>query len=966
MRVELLGPLRVLGEDGTEVPVPAGRQRALLARLALEGGAVTAAALIGAVWPEDPPANAGGALHTQLSRLRGLLGDRLESGPGGYRLAADTDIDAFERFAAGTEAASREDRPAAARDSAEAALALWRGTALADLDGYAFAETARTRLAMRRDTVAALHLDARLRLEGADAVLAELAARHGADVLNEPDAARYMRALAAAGRRAEALAVFGAVRERLADELGVDPSAVLREAHLDVLREAPPQAARPKQHRLPEPLTACIGRESEIAAVTGLLEANRLVTLTGPGGTGKTRLAVETANRLVAEGREVRLVELAPVADPSRLPEVFGDAIGLGESILARRSEDPRTRLTDALWGRDLLLAVDNCEHLIEDAAELLAHLLGRVPGLRVLATSREALGITGEAVLGVGPLPLPERAGSVADLRSHAAIALFEERARQSDPGFAVDAANADAVLQVCAALDGLPLAIELAAARLRAMSIEDLSARLDDRFGLLGRGPRTAEPRQRTLRAVVDWSWDLLDPRERLVLARMSVFSGSADLAAACAVCSASADDITGLVEKSLVQRLPGGRYRLLETVREYAAARLAEAGETAERFERHAEHYAALAEEAEPHLMRAEQVEWLDRLGAEHANLFAAIRRMVAAGNARVAYRAIAPLSWYWWMRGFREEGMELARQVRAIPLGSADSADSVDADDADPLHRAKVSMAGSWGLWSGRIDPVEIDAEFAAAQRISEEHGLFAVEPLLQMIPMIRAMIAGDGGRMREILDRLTTEEHAWVRGIGLLFVSEFSYRSGRPDAAAAELAESNAIFASMGDRFGLILSWQGLAADRMAAGDYPGARELLVRAIAAEAEFGADLSDSVIADQLWRIDAEHGDDPETMLERMRAQQERAERIGNAENALAARNAAAICLRRMGKGDEALRELLDAEQDLPRFQSFSEVTMQLYRQLASIAREQGDPDLEARAASMLEQSTWPFSS
>jgi len=957
MRVELLGPLRVLDEHGTEAAVPAGRQRALLARLALDTAAVPAAALIAAVWPEDPPANANGALYTHLSRLRGLLGDRLESGPGGYRLTgAETDVAAFEALAARTEAASREDAPAAARASAEAALALWRGPALADLDGYPFAEAARTRLAMRRDAVAALHLDARLRLDGADAVLGELAARHRADLLNEPDAARYMRALAASGRRAEALAVFDTVRGSLADELGVDPSAVLRDAHLDVLRGVESQAPQHKTHRLPEPLTACIGRETELAAVTGLLAANRLVTLTGPGGTGKTRLAVETAHRLAAEGREVRLVELAPIADPERLPEVFIDAIGLGESILARRSEDPRTRLTDALWGRDLVLAVDNCEHLVEDAAELLAHLLGRAPGLRVLATSREALGITGEAVLGVGPLPLPEHAASVADLRSHAAIALFEERARQSDPAFAVDPGNADLVLRVCAALDGLPLAIELAAARLRAMSLTDLAARLDDRFSLLGRGPRTAEPRQRTLRAVVDWSWDLLDPAERLVLARMSVFSGSADLAAACEVCSATADDIAGLVEKSLLQRLPGGRYRLLETVREYAAARLAEAGETAERFERHAEHFADLAEEAEPHLMRAEQVDWLDRLGADHANLFTAIRRMAAAGNARVAYRAIAPLSWYWWMRGYRDEGMELARLVRTIPADA----------DVDPLHRAKVAMAGSWALWSGRLDPAEIDADFAAAQRIAEEHGLYATEPLLLMVPMIRAMIAGDADGMREILARLDAGEQAWVRGIGLLFISEFSNRSGRPDLAAAELAESNAIFERLGERFGLILSWQGLAADRMAAGDYEGARDLLLRAITAEAEFGADLADSVIADHLWRIDAEHGDDPEAMLELMRAQRERAERIGNAENAVAARNAASICLRRMGKLDEALAELLDAESHLPRFQGFSEVTMQLYRQLAIVGREKGDPDLEARAASMLAQSTWPFSS
>jgi tetratricopeptide (TPR) repeat protein len=295
------------------------------------------------------------------------------------------------------------------------------------------------------------------------------------------------------------------------------------------------------------------------------------------------------------------------------------------------------------------------------------------------------------------------------------------------------------------------------------------------------------------------------------------------------------------------------------------------------------------------------------------------------------------------------------MDLARQVRAMPSG-----------DVDPLHRAKVSMAGSWGLWSGRLDPAEIDAEFAAAQRISEEHGLYEAEPLLQMIPMIRALVAGDEARVRGVLDGLDPEDHAWVRGIGLLFVSDFSDRAGRTEAAAAELAESNAVFERLGERFGLILSWQGLAGDRMQSGDYEGARDLLLRAIAAEAEFGADVADSVIADHLWRIDAEHGDDPAAMLERMRAQRERAEGIGNTENAVAARNAASICLRRMGKLDEALQELLEAESDLPRFQGFSEVTMQLYRQLAVVAREKGDPDLESRAASILAQSTWPFSS
>ncbi|MCD0444947.1 hypothetical protein LO763_15115 [Glycomyces sp. A-F 0318] len=955
MRVELLGPLRVRDDSGAEISVPAGRQSALLARLALESGRdVTAAALIDALWPGDAPANALGALHTQLSRLRRTLGAaRLESTPGGYRLDAATDAAEFERSASRAEAAARDDAPAAVREHAEAALALWRGPALAGLDGYAFAEAALVRLAVRRDAVAALRVDARLRLDGADAVLAELAARHAADTLNETDAARYMRALAASGRQAEALAVHETVRRRLADELGVDPSAGLAAAHLDVLRGVASKAP-PKPDRLPQPLTACIGRESELETLAALLKANRLVTLTGPGGTGKTRLAVETAHRLAADGHAVHLVELAPVADPSRLPDVMTDALGLGESILARRSEEPTARLVEALWGRDVILAVDNCEHLVEDVAALLARLLAQVPGLRVLATSREALGITGEAVLGVGPLPLPAPDAPLPELRSHAAIRLFEERARQSDPGFAVDEANAAVVVQVCTALDGLPLAVELAAARLRGMSLGDLAARLDDRFGLLGRGPRTAEPRQRTLRAVVDWSWDLLDPAERRILARMSVFNGSADLDAACAVCGATADQVTGLVDKSLVQRFPGGRYRMLETVREYAAARLAESGETAEYYTRHAEHYAAAAEAAEPHLMRAEQVEWLERLAPDHGNFGAAVRRMIAAGNALVAHRAIAPLSWYWWMRGYRLEGQELAREVRAME------------GPVEPLHRAKVAMAGSWGLWAGLLDPAEVDAGFAEAEALIERHRLDESEPVAQMVPVIRAVLSGDEARLRSVLDSLARPEDDWVRGITLLFVSDYSARAGRGELAAAELAESNAIFERLGERFGLILSLQALAGDRIAAGDHQGARGLLLRAVAAEAEFGADLGDSVIAESLWRLDAEHGDDPAAALERMREVEQRARRVGNAENVIAARISAAICLRRLGRPAEARDELLAAESGLPRFLSFSEVVVQLYRQLAAVAREIGDPDLEIRAAGMVSGSNWPFSS
>ncbi|MEU6859524.1 BTAD domain-containing putative transcriptional regulator [Glycomyces sp. NPDC046736] len=956
MRVELLGPLRVLDETGTEVPVPAGRQRALLARLALDSPrALSADTLIDAAWPEGAaaPANAAGALHTQLSRLRRLLGDRIVSGPGGYRLTdADTDVADFERLAARAETAARTGAPATVRHLAEAALELWRGPALADLE-HAFADTALVRLTARREAVAALLLDARIHLDGADTVLADLAARHAANPLDEPEAARYMRALAASGRQAEALALFETVRGALADDLGVDPSPVLTEAHLDILRGTAPAPTHPKANRISQPLTACIGRESELAALPELLKAGRLVTLTGPGGTGKTRLALEVIRRIGLGGRDVGMVELAPVADPSRLPEVFIDALGLGESILARGGDDPATRLEEALWNREPTIVVDNCEHLVEDVAALLASLLGRVPGLRVLATSREALGITGETVFDVGPLPTPEPDADPADLASHAAIRLFEERARQSDPAFTVDESNARTVIEICAALDGLPLAIELAAARLRAMSLADLAARLGDRFGLLGRGPRTAAPRQRTLRAVVDWSWDLLDPAEREALARLSVFNGTVDLDAACEVCATDADAITGLVDKSLVQHLSGGRYRLLETVREYAASRLAERGETAEYYTRHAEHYARLAEAAEPHLMRAEQVEWLDRLALDHGNLTAAIRRTIASGDANLAHRAVAPASWYWWMRGYRREGQELAAQVRGME------------GPVDPLLRAKVAMAGNWAMWAGSLDPAAVDAGYAEAERLIQAHDLGRSEPMTQIVPIIRALLAGDEARLRAILDSLDREQDAWVRGVGLLFVSDFSGRAGRLELVEAELGEALAIFERIGERFGLILSLQAVAGVRMAAGDYAEARRLLVRAVEAEAEFGADLADSVVAETLWRIDAEHGDDPASVLERMRAMTGRAERIGNDENVVASRISAAICLRRLGRVAEARDELLDAEAALPQFRDFSDVALQLYRQLVDLARETGDPDLEIRAAGMVSGSEWPFS-
>lgn len=955
MRVELLGPLRALDDSGDEIAVPAGRQRTLLTRLAVEPGRiVTAAALIDALWPDRAPANAVGALQTQISRLRRLIGDRLRSDSGGYRLTdTATDITDFERLAA--EAGSRAEAPHTVRRRCEEALALWRGPALSDTSGLDFADTEAIRLTARREALTSLLIETRLELDGAESVLAELAARNTADPLAEPDAGRYMRALAAVGRRAEALAVYERTRTRLADELGVDPSPTLAAAHLDVLRGI--ETAPADESRLPEPLTACIGREDDLDAVLALIDSGRLVTLTGPGGTGKTRLAVEAAHRAERRGRTVRLVELASVGAPSQLPEQCLRALRAGESILSRRPDDLRDQLIETLRRRETLLVVDNCEHLIAPVAELLAHLLARAPRLSVLATSREPLGITGEAVHSVGPLALPEPGASPAAAASHAAVRLFVERGRQSDASFSLTEANTRLIVGICAALDGLPLAIELAAARLRTMGVEDLAARLDHRFSLLDRGDRTAAPRQRTLRAVVDWSWDLLEPAERRALARMSVFNGGADLASAVEVCSASVDVIAGLVDKSLVQRLPSGRYRLLETVREYAAERLAEFGETAERHLVHAEYYADLAAAAGPHLQRAEQVEWLERLNADHGNLTAAIRRMIAAGDAAAAHRAMAPLAWYWWMRGHRAEGQELTFRVRAMQ------------GPVEPLDRALVCMSGTWGLWNGELDPSDVASGWEEAARLADEHGLYDRMPVLKLVPALLALYADDEEAVRRVLDELDEfdgEEDRVVRGMVLLFCAGYSERAGELGRAAAELAECHAVFEALGERFGILMSLQGLAGLSEAAGDHAEARRLLSRALRVESEFGADLTDSVIAENLWRLDAAYGDDPEAVLARLRVEQERTARAGNFENTMAARISAAVCLRRLGRPEEARDELLAAEAGRPEHIRFSEVAMRLYRQLAEVANELGDHGLERRAAETSAEERWPFSS
>ncbi|HYX58107.1 MAG TPA: BTAD domain-containing putative transcriptional regulator, partial [Streptosporangiaceae bacterium] len=609
MQIGILGSFEVRADDGALADVPGARLRALLIALALEPGRVVSkATLIDWIWGEQPPADTANALQRLVSRLRKALPEGLIEGqPGGYRLMVEPDaVDAvrFERLVARARDAEGPRRVQLFRE----ALALWRGASMADvgLEDSEALDAAVTRLERLRLAALEDRFDAEIGLGQADELIAELTDLVAAHPMRERLTAALMRALAAAGRDTEALLVYERTRETLADQLGVDPSPEVSALHVALLRGELGRREETRKTNVRAELTSFVGREADVAAVRELIGEGRLTTLIGPGGSGKTRLATETARTLLGDLPDgVWLVELAAIGADGDVAQAALAALGLRDALLgAAPSADPVDGLITAIRERETLLILDNCEHVIESAAAFADRVLGECRRLRILATSREPLGITGEALWPTEPLALP--GASPGEIESSPAIRLLRDRAGAVRKDLGGDARTLSAMVRICRALDGMPLAIELAAARLRTMTIEQLANRLDDRFRLLTSGSRTALPRHRTLRAVVDWSWDLLAGAERLVLRRLSVFSGGASLEAAERVCAAPAagppaveppavepDEVlellTSLAEKSLLvaegDSAPGDgalRYRMLGTIKEYAADRLTEAGE------------------------------------------------------------------------------------------------------------------------------------------------------------------------------------------------------------------------------------------------------------------------------------------------------------------------------------------------------------------------------------------------
>ncbi|WP_225804206.1 BTAD domain-containing putative transcriptional regulator [Streptomyces sp. NK15101] len=707
MRYLILGTTEALRPDGTPLPLGGARLRALLAALALRGGrAVSVGELADDVYGDDPPQDAPAALQALVGRLRRILGrEAVASTPGpGYRLVAgpdDIDLYVFQRRVGDGAARLDAGDPDTAATLLREALGLFRGPALADLPDPAGVRPEAQRLAALRQRV-----EADLRRGATDGLVPELTELTTTYPYDEAFRAHLIRALRAEGRHADALTAYESARRTLADALGADPGPELAALHHELLTGAtpdpaptptpPPPPARPASApeapvAAPEAgnirprLTSFVGREPELAALRADLARSRLVTLTGPGGSGKTRLAEEAAVRAV--GPAAWIAELAPLDDPDAVPGAVLSALRLREVNLLTREgvplqDDPTAHLVEHLARRPLLLVLDNCEHVIDAAAALAETLLTHCPQLRVLATSREPLGVPGESVRPVEPLP-PDPAHR-----------LFAERARTVRPSFDLARDGGEAVDEICRRLDGLPLAIELAAARLRLLTPRQIADRLDDRFLLLTSGSRTVLPRQQTLRAVVDWSWDLLDPAERTLLRQVSVFAGGWDLAAAEALSPHAADSLGALVDKSLVVATPTEdgemRYRLLETIHEYATERAVEDPELLAAAEAtHTAHFTALAEAAEPRLRSAEQLPWIDRLERDLDNIRAALHRtLVTSPDEAAALRLVFAMGWFWWLRNYRPEGLVWVE--RAVALGED------PADPADPRHWPRMHL------------------------------------------------------------------------------------------------------------------------------------------------------------------------------------------------------------------------------------------------------------------------------
>jgi predicted ATPase/DNA-binding SARP family transcriptional activator len=806
VEVRILGPVEAL-KDGRAVPLARAKPRALLALLALEEGReVPHDRLIEALWGERELRDAKNSLQAQVAQLRRAFetagtADSVLTRPAGYALAFDPsclDLVQFERLrGAARDALSADDPESASRLLAEA-LSLWRGEPLGGLGDEPFVAPMASRLSELRVAASEDRIEADLALGRHADVLPELSSL----VSDEPYRERLWRQLALAlyrsGRQADALDALRNARRILVEELGLEPGPELRRLERAILEQdeaiAPPgRREEPvRRVRVPMPTTRLVGRDAELRQLRSLLEQpeRRIVTLTGSGGTGKTRLALALAHQAAPMFRDgAAFVDLSVVSEPGRVSAAVAEQLGIAEELGRPLLETLCARLRD----RRQLVVLDNFEQVV-DAGPTVSVLSESCPHIRFVVTSRERLHLAAECEVTVPPLAVPQDDDAEALARSPAG-ALFLERAHMVRAGLELTEDDAAALADVCRRVDGLPLGLELAATRLRILSPRELAERIGRPLDLLSGGRRDAAPRHRTLRATVEWSHRLLDSDEQQAFAALGVFPGDFSLEAAEDVCAETRrnplDLVASLVEKSLVQQLEAGRnrtrLRLLEPVREFAVERLIESGQEDEVRFRHAAYFSRFADEAAAELKSAARTDWLDRLDLERENLRASLEAHLAAGRVDEALHMVAALTQWWFVRGHWPEGARWTE--RALAAG----------DDASPAARAAALNAGG-----------------------------------------ILTYLACDYPRARVLLERALAEnqeiEDLQGTAIALRALAGVEREAGNYDRAVAFQEEGLRISRELGDASNVAGSLSGLATTRLLQGRLADARALSMESL----------------------------------------------------------------------------------------------------------------------------------
>lgn len=849
MEYRILGPLEVR-QQGQALALGGTKQRALLAILLIQANKVLAVdRLAELLWGDDPPATAAHAIEVYVSQLRRTLEPNgapyrmLLTNPAGYSLRIDpAELDAiqFQSLVARAEQLS----PEKALAQLDRALALWRGAALADFAAEHFALSEAARLNELRVHATEERIDAALALGSHATLIGELVSLTSEHPLRERLCGQLMLALYRSGRQAEASDVYQRTRERLVEEQGMEPGPELQALLRRILRQDPglapdrPASRLPalqiERTNLPAQLTSFIGREQELSEIADAVAKVRLVTLIGVGGSGKTRLAVQLGAALLerfADG--AWFIDLTPLTDPAILPQAIAGPLGIRE----HQGGSLLTTVAVHLRKMSILLLIDNCEHMVDAVAGLTEALLASCPGLHVLATSRERLRIAGEHVYQVPPLRVPPPGASISpsELAGFEGVQLFVDRARQSRPTFAINDQNAEAVADLCRRLDGIPLAIELAAAQVIAFNAKEIVRHLGDRFAVLATGSRTRPPRQRTLWATLEWSHQLLDELEKTVFRRLSVFSGDFDLEAAKAL---GADEVitpaaipaivARLMDKSLVVAEPESkgetRYRLLETVREFSLELLRESGESDLLRDRHAAYYLELAQRMDQNSRHSDIVQWLPQFAREAGNFRAALETQRAGPNKGL--QMATALAGYWEASGSLTEGRFWLEAMMSSAV-----------KDKQLLARAEY-RTGLLAYFQGDYDAAwaHMSAGVELKRKLSDNAGLARQLGTLAEIAMAR----GDGTaalRLAEEAQALSqtfgdARSRAWSDvHLGLIHLYRRDYAQ-----AAAFLNDSLSPLQSARDYIGFAYALSGLAAMHVENGDTAAARERVVELV----------------------------------------------------------------------------------------------------------------------------------